>query len=175
MSEAQRFASLFDQQVLHTFELLQAMPASAWEAIPVDSETNYLGTRVNRITISSLTKHLCAAEGHWLRRLGQIEEGSIVPPPGPSLELDALQAGPKLLAHYARAHREHLLAAGSLTPVQLDRQFSFVGRKYSVRGFLWAIYGHHCYHVGQIDQLLRQQSVMPAEFLELTERERVIA
>lgn len=175
MSEAHRFASLFNQQVLHTFELLEAMPPSAWDTIPVDSEANYLGTRVNRITINSLTKHLCAAESHWFHQLTELGDGGVIAPPGPSIELDAVKAGPSLIAHYARLHGDHLVAAGSLTPAQLARQFSFVDRKYTVRGFLWAIYGHHCYHVGQIDQLLRQQSVLPAEFLELPERERVIA
>jgi uncharacterized damage-inducible protein DinB len=50
-----------------------------------------------------------------------------------------------------------------------------MGRRFTVEGFLWALYGHHCYHFGHVDLLMRQQDVTPPEFIQLPELERVIA
>ncbi len=63
----------------------------------------------------------------------------------------------------------------SRTGLRLERPVLAMGRRFTVEGFLWALYGHHCYHFGQIDLLMRQQDVTPPEFIQLPELERVIA
>src|SRR3546814_7498940 len=72
-------------------------------------------------------------------------------------------------------HFASLEAVRGYSEETLAKPFVFVGRHFTVGGFLWAVYGHHCYHVGQVDQLMRQQSVMPPEFLEYRETEKLIA
>lgn len=47
---------------------------------------------------------------------------------------------------------------------------TFVGRRFTVMGFLWAIHGHHGIRLGPIDLVLR-----PLGDMEWHERARVIA
>lgn len=175
MNEVQRFLSLFNQQVTHSQDVLDQIPSALWTSIPVDSETNYLGTRVNRITIEALVKHLVLAEDYWTQTLSRLVSNAAMAPPGGDTTLDAMLPGGALVNHYRQVHESNLLRITKLSDEQLGTVFTFIGRQYTVQGFLWVIYGHHSYHFGQVDLLLRQQSFMPPEFLELAERNRVIA
>ena len=42
----------------------------------------------------------------------------------------------------------------------------WVGRTWSVMGFLWAAYAHRAFHIGNIDIYLRQADVVAPEFFE---------
>lgn len=173
--ERDRFRSLFDQQVRHTWETCEPLTPEQWNVVPVDSDANYLGVRVNRITVAALLRHICLVESSWFEALPRLSEGEAMPPPGGMDALDGIPGGRELLAAYRELHERGLANVAAYDESTLRRSFSFVGRRFTVAGFLWAAYGHHCYHLGQIDLLMRQQNVMPPEFLELPEQQRVIA
>lgn len=175
MDEFERFQSLFNQQVLHTLNTLETVPVPTWQAVPADSSTNYLGARVNRITIEALLKHLCQAEQHWTKALGGVRHGQkMMPPTGEALPSD-VKPGLDLISQYRVIHKFNLARIRELEGEQLNTEFLFAERRFTVMGFLWAMYGHHSYHFGQIDLLLRQQEHLPPEFLEYPERSKVIA
>ncbi|MBA5638684.1 DinB family protein [Duganella sp. LX20W] len=175
MNDHERFLSLFNQQVTLSLNTLEQIPAGLWTSIPADSETNYLGQRISRITIAALAGHLMRAEYYWTTTLSKLAPGEeMVPPVGiPMLEL--ADAGQPLVNQYRQVLEHNLNRLRALSPQQLATEFTFIGRRYTVQGFLWAIYAHHSYHYGQIDLLLRQQSYLPPEFLELPELGRLIA
>jgi uncharacterized damage-inducible protein DinB len=98
----------------------------------------------------------------------------MVPPVGvPMLEL--ADTGMPLVNQYREVLESNLNRIREMPPEQLTTVFTFIGRKFTVQGYLWAIYAHHSYHFGQIDLLLRQQSHLPPEFLELPDRDRLLA
>jgi uncharacterized damage-inducible protein DinB len=175
MSEHDRFISLFTQQVQHTWDTVAAIGPNVWTTVPIDSEANYLGLRVNRITVAALLRHLCLTETLWFETLPKLGAGAVMAPPSGNGPLDDVAPGDDLLATYERQHLASLDAVRAYSYDVLAKPFIFVGRHFTVRGFLWAIYGHHCYHVGQVDQLMRQQNVMPPEFLEYCETDKLIA
>lgn len=175
MTEMDRFRSLFTQQVEHTWDYVAGLTSEQWVTVPVDSDANFLGIRVNRITIAALLRHLCLTETLWFDTLPTLGDGGVMPPPTGTGPLDHVPPGRELVDLYRERHLASVDGLQRYSAETLDRTFSFVGRRYTVRGFLWAIYGHHCYHLGQVDQLMRQQNVSPPEFLEFNERVAVIA
>jgi len=175
MAELLRFRSLFNQQVLHTLGTLEHVPISLWQAVPADSNTNYLGERVNRITIEALVRHLCQAEQHWANALAETKPGQAIAPPASVTAADEVAPGVPLLQHYRATHETTLVRIQGFDEGRLATELVFAGRRFTVMGFLWAVYGHHAYHFGQIDLLLRQQGHMPPEFLEYAEMANVIA
>src|SRR3546814_6759967 len=52
MTELERFLALFTQQVQHTWDTVAHIDHPVWTTVPIDSDANYLGLRVNRITIA---------------------------------------------------------------------------------------------------------------------------
>lgn len=175
MNEVERFASLFNQQVTLSLNVLEQIPEELWTAIPADSDTNYLGQRVKRINIEALVGHLMRAEDFWTKTLGQIQANAEMSPPVGVPMLELAGTGMPLVNQYRKVLANNLNRIRELSPQQLATTFSFIGRKFTVQGYLWAIYAHHSYHFGQIDLLLRQQSHLPPEFLELPQRDRLIA
>ncbi|MHB0919867.1 MAG: DinB family protein [Thiomonas delicata] len=174
MNELKRFISLFDQQVIHTFDYLNMLSDPQWGAIPVDSETLFLGTRVNKITIGALTRHLINAESHWFKQLASLPALAAMPLPGKSDSLDEVADGVALIDAYRAMHATNLESLHALTPADLEKEFVFTGRRYTSIGFLWSVLGHHAYHLGQIDLLMRQQGLAAPEYMEWQETGRLL-
>lgn len=174
MNEVERFISLFNQQVTLSLNVLEQIPGELWTAIPADSDTNYLGQRIKRITIEALVGHLMRAEDYWTKTLSQIQLNEEMAPPVGVAMLEVASAGMPLVNQYRKVLKDALNRIREFSPEQLTTVFSFIGRKYTVQGFLWAMYAHHSYHFGQADLLLRQQSHLPPEFLELPDRDHLI-
>lgn len=174
MNELERFISLFDQTIIHTFDYLGMVKNTQWGAIPCDSEALFLGTRVNKITVGALTRHLIHAERHWFEQLGTLPVAATMPLPGKPMALEEIMDGPGLIDAYRVAHAGNLKKLHTLTSATLDKEIVFTGRRYTGIGFLWAVSGHHAYHLGQIDLLMRQQNLIAPEYMEWPETGRVL-
>lgn len=72
----------------------------------------------------------------------------------------------KALAHRTQAHNMEAFCA--LSAGQLAKHVVWVGRTWTVMGFLWAAYAHRAFHIGNIDIYLRQADVVAPEFFEFS-------
>ena len=174
MIEFKRFKSLFIQQSIHTVDYLNMLKDEHWSAIPHDSNALFLGTRVNKITIGALVRHFIIAEQHWIKAVGTMPDGSAIPTPGNSELLDKIKDGKELIESYLSAHEQNRQTLSNLTVSDLEKEFTFVGRRYTGMGILWAMFGHHAYHLGQLDLLMRQLDFIAPEYMEWSETEKVI-
>ncbi len=174
MTEFERFKSFFAQQSIHTVDYLNMLKEEQWNAIPHDSDALFLGTRVNKITIGALVRHFILAEQHWIKAVGSMPGGSVIPTPGNSALLEKVRDGKELIESYRSAHEQNKQALSDLAVSDLEKEFSFVGRRYTGMGILWAMFGHHAYHLGQLDLLMRQLNFIAPEYMEWSETEKVI-
>ncbi|MHB1677029.1 MAG: DinB family protein [Sulfuriferula sp.] len=174
MNELERFISLFNQEIVHTYDYLGMVKDEQWSAIPCDSEALFLGTRVNKITIGALTRHLMHAESHWLGQIGPLPAGATMPLPGKSATPEDVVDGSWLIEAYKVAQAGNLEKLHALTPVVLGKEIVFTGRRYTGIGFLWSILGHHAYHLGQIDLLMRQLGHIAPEYMEWPDTGRLL-
>ncbi len=176
MNELERFISLFNQEVVHTFDYLAMLDDAHWSAIPKDSDALFLGSRVNKITIGALTRHLMNAESHWFGQIAPLAAGGAMPLPssGGAAQKQDVAEGPWLIDAYKTAHAGNLDKLHALTPVVLEKEILFTGRRYTGIGFLWSILGHHAYHLGQIDLLMRQSGMIAPEYMEWPETGKLL-
>ena len=174
MTELQRFLSLYDHQVRHTLRFVEHVPQEVWLSVPVDSEFMFLGTRVARITIAALLKHLLIAEGHWFEQLATVQQGGTIPGPPSTTSLSSIEDGPAVLNVYRESHEAALRGVASFSKERLSTEFTFMGRRFAVMGLLWMVLAHHGFHLGQVDLLMRQNGLKPLEFLEWAETENVV-
>lgn len=173
MQEFGRFLSLYNQQALHTVNYLRLVTPAQWRAVPVHSDALFLGSRVKTITIAALIRHLMTAETHWIHALQEQSAEIGLPQPDPAIE--ALADGDALIHAYQTGHARRLRDLEGLHRLDLSRELRFTGRRYTAMGFLWAIYSHHGYHLGQIDLLMRQLGTVAPEYMEWPETNGVIA
>jgi len=68
------------------------------------------------------------------------------------------------IAH--RSQKQIVANFAALSQEQLNRRVVWVGRTWTVMGFLWGAYAHRAFHIGNIDIYLRQADVVAPEFFE---------
>jgi hypothetical protein len=88
-------------------DFLNMLSKEQWQAIPYNSDALFLGTRVNKITVSALLKHLIIAERHWINAVSSLPVGSTIPIPGNTALLDKVTDGTELMKSYRKAHEEN--------------------------------------------------------------------
>lgn len=174
-SSLQAFIQLFRGRVAHTLTYLEKIPAEAWQKVPVESNYLFLGTRVNTIHISALIRHLILAETHWFEKIHELPSGSVMPFPQNAHLLKDIEDGPALIQAYTHYHAARMKALETLNDEELAHTLIFAERKYTVSSLLWQILGHHSYHMGQVDILMRQQNIEPPEYMEWPQPEGHIA
>ncbi|MEE2031991.1 DinB family protein [Rhodococcus chondri] len=174
MSERDRFLSLFDQIVEQTIAFAELVDDASYTAVPIDTPELFLGTRVDKITIGGLLRHLILAEAHWFEQVRQASPGAAIPFPGNAAALEEIPDGVPLLERYRRDYTNGRAQLRTLTEEDLAKEVSFAGRRYTVMGFLWTVLGHHSFHLGQIDLLMRQQGIEPPEYMEWPENRLII-
>ncbi|MBC8084512.1 MAG: DinB family protein [Hymenobacter sp.] len=173
--ELDRFIALHDQQVQQMADFVGTISHEIYAAIPVDSPALFLGSRVKKITIGGLVRHLILAEAHWFAAVKTAADGDTIPLPQNAALLEGVPDGGPLLDKYAATYAVSLERLRSLTAADLTKRIVFVGRQYTVMGFLWTVLGHHGFHLGQLDLLLRQQGIEAPEYMEWAEQTAVIA
>ena len=160
------FIDLFSRRVEHTFTYLAQLPPEVWQKVPLDSPYMFLGTRVNSIQISSLIRHLVLAETHWFEQIHRLPHKSSIPFPNNRELLSQVTDGIELITTYRKLHQHSMQTLSAMPKEELKKVLCFAERHYRVETLLWQILGHHSYHMGQVDILMRQLGFEPPEYME---------
>ena len=164
-AEHERFLTLFQRMVDHTDAWIAKTPPDKLDWVPIQTSAMRFGDRVSRVTIKGLIAHIVVGEDHWAHSLGDLADGAVMPIPKYSALQEEFEKGDfREIAH--RSQGKIVQAFAALSPSQLDKQVIWVGRSWSVMGFLWAAYAHRAFHIGNIDIYLRQADVVAPEFFE---------
>ncbi len=148
--ELDRFLVLFDRLVHFTRDGVAATPADKLEWAPAQGSSVQFGARLSDVTIRALCVHLFVGENKWARALRDCEDGAVIVIPNDPA-LTAKLGGEDFLDVAMMVHEETMGIFRAFSESELRKSVSFSKRKWSVMGFLWAIFGHHNYHHGNID------------------------
>jgi uncharacterized damage-inducible protein DinB len=164
-AEHERFLNLFQHMVDHTDAWIQKTPPDKLDWVPIQTSAMRFGDRVSRVTIKGLIAHIVVGEDHWAHSLPEVAEGAVMPIPQYSALQEEFGSGDfQEIAH--RTQKKIMTAFAGLSQAQLDKHVVWVGRTWTVMGFLWAAYAHRAFHIGNIDIYLRQADVVAPEFFE---------
>ena len=164
-AEHERFLTLFQRMVDHTDAWIAKTPKDKLDWVPIQTSAMRFGDRVSRVTIAGLIAHIVVGEDHWAHSLPTVADGAVMPIPQYSALQEEFANGDfQEIAH--RTQKTIMANFAALTPQQLENKVVWVGRTWSVMGFLWAAYAHRAFHIGNIDIYLRQADVVAPEFFE---------
>lgn len=164
-TEFGRFLVLFDRLVHETNGWIERTPKDKLDWIPIDNDNVRFGDRVSEVTIRSLYIHTIVAEHKMVQDLHGCTDGALIPLPRDPDLTDRLRRA-DLITEGMRIHDETMRSLRSFTDVELGKTVRFAGddTTWSVMGFLWGMYGHHAYHLGNLDIYLRQADVAAPDF-----------
>jgi uncharacterized damage-inducible protein DinB len=170
--EFDRFLVLFDQLASETSRWIKATPPEKFEWLPVDNSNLRFGDRISRVTIKSLYIHIAVVEHVFIRMLKACEPRALLPLPKDP-ELTARLASGDVVIEAAKLHQEDMSRLRSYDDDVLRKTVRFAGDDtiWSVMGFLWSLYAHRAYHLGNIDIYIRQADVPAPDFYSFQPKE----
>ena len=164
-AEHDRFLTLFQRMVDHTDAWIARTPPDKLDWVPIQTSAMRFGDRVSRVTIKGLIAHIVVGEAYWAEFLPECADGATMAPPRHLALAEKFESGDfRALARETQAatmKRFRALSSGAL-----EKHVTWVGRDWTVMGFLWGAYAHRAFHLGNIDIYLRQADVVAPEFFE---------
>lgn len=172
VSEFERFLVLFDRLVDEIYLWLERTPREKLEWQPIDNPNVRFGDRVARVTIKSLFVHMAVADHRLIKGMQECADGGLLPLPRDP-DLSARIAQGDLIGNAARLHEEDMRRLQSYDSATLNKSVRFAGDRttWSVMGFLWSLYGHRAYHLGNIDIYVRQAGIAAPDFYSFNPKE----
>ena len=161
--ELKRFIVMFDRLVHHTNRWIEVTPNDKLEWVPVDNPNVRFGDRVSLVNIKGLYVHMAVGEYHWFRGLGNCTNNATIPLPKDATLTEELSDG-DFVGKFMLQHEESMELVRNYSTEQLTKTIQFSGCTWTVMGFLWAIYGHRNYHLGNIDIYLRQSDTVAPDY-----------
>lgn len=163
MTEFDRFLIMFDRMFDFVETYIIKTPEDKYEWIPIDGPGVSFGDRLENITIKGLYVHLTTSEDGFVRSIIDIEDGGEIPLPiNEKLTNDVYDGD--IIVMGREIHENCMALLRDLSAEQLAKTVWFQGGEYSVMGFLWALYAHYAYHLGNIDTYMRQGDMNPTAF-----------
>lgn len=165
MSEFNRFLILFARLVSETYLWLERTPPEKLDWLPIDTPNLRFGDRVSRVTIQSLFIHMAVADHRLIQGVAECQPGALLPLPRDPELSGRLKEG-NLAANTAALHELDMQRFRSFDEPLLNKTVRFAGDQstWSVMGFLWGLYGHRAYHLGNLDIYVRQANVEAPDF-----------
>lgn len=168
--ELERFLIMFDGLVTLANDWIVATPKDKLNWLPAEGPGVRFGDRLTHVTIKTLYGHLALAEYSWVHAIRDGDDGMVL-----SLDKDpdiaARLESDDFLAEAVKLHAQCMEVMGGYTESQLGKKVIHTERTYSAMGFLWAMYAHHAYHLGNIDIYLRLSGETAPDFFRFHRRE----
>jgi uncharacterized damage-inducible protein DinB len=162
--ELERFLTLFEGIALSTDKWMAATPADKLDWTPVDNPNMKFGDRISTITIRSVFVHVIVGECWWAKTYRDCEDGEVfTATPNPELT-DKLMKSADLVGDARKLHEENMDHYRNYSDEQLNKKITWMGREWTIMGFLWAIYSHRSYHLGNMDIYLREADAVAPDF-----------
>ncbi|MDP4594258.1 MAG: hypothetical protein NWT00_06795 [Beijerinckiaceae bacterium] len=165
-AEQHRFLSLFDALTEANNAWMNGMPKDKWNWVPFDNPNMKFGDRISTITIKSVFIHTIVGEVQWASLLPSVAEGGEMKMDPSKIKplTQQLDEATDLIDASMQLHAQNMDAFGSIGAEQLAKNIRWTGRDWTVMGFLWGIYSHRSYHLGNIDIFMREANEPAPDF-----------
>lgn len=162
-AERDRFLVLFGRLAEWTNRWIELTPPDKLDWVPLEQDSVKYGDRLSRVTTKNLYIHTIVAEHCWAKALSECEEGGDIGLPQDPPLSEKLDQG-NLVERAGDLHKRNMALFGALTEAQLATNIVFNDRRWTVAGFLWGIYSHRAFHLGNVDIYLRQGGIEAPDF-----------
>lgn len=162
--ELSRFLALFDALVVATNAWIERTPDEKLEWVPLDNPNMKFGDRISTINIKSVYVHTIIGERRWATMLRDCDDGAVLKATPDPETTERLMASDDVVRDAMEIHRDNMALFSGYDAAQLGKHMKWSGRDWTVMGFLWGVYCHRAYHLGNIDIYLREADEPAPDF-----------
>ncbi|MEC7277635.1 MAG: DinB family protein [Bdellovibrionota bacterium] len=160
----ERFLGMTNIKRSRIRKFLENIKNEIYKVVPIDSSKNSSGNCVGEIKIDTLSRHIVIAEKAWLTPIFDFKDIGTIPITQ-SVVIEADLIPDKAVDYYDSQVDAFYEKLRDIDHEILFYEINFVGKKYTVMGYLWLMFSHNAFHLGQVDLLMRQQELLATEFM----------
>jgi hypothetical protein len=162
-NELNRFLDLYGTVVAATNDWIKATPPEVLDWIPDEGPGNLFTDARGKLSIRLFYVHLVSSDHKQAPQLWSCDEGATIVPSDRELA-DKLMASDDLVGDAARLHEQDMADFGKITDTQMEKTVLRGDHQWTIAGYLWSIYSHRAFHVGNMDIYLRERHVVPPNY-----------
>jgi uncharacterized damage-inducible protein DinB len=162
-SEIERFLELYGALARVTHDWIAAAPDDVLEWVPVDGEGSLFIDGRGRMSILGQYIHISVGDHVQAPQLATCEDGAALN----AFDKDIaarLRASPDLIDDARAMHDEDMTHFAAITETQMEKHIFRGEHQWRLVDYLWSIYSHRAFHVGNMDIYLRAAGVTPPAF-----------
>ena len=162
-NELSRFLDLYGTVVEATNDWIRTTPPELLDWIPDDGPGNLFTDARGKLSIRQFYAHLVSSDHVQSPQLWSCDDGASIV----SSDKDcaaALMASDNLVGDATKLHQEDMENFAKITDGQMEKTVTRGTHQWSVAGYLWTIYSHRAFHVGNMDIYLRERKVAPPNY-----------
>jgi uncharacterized damage-inducible protein DinB len=163
VSEIERFLELYGALARVTHDWISAAPDDVLEWVPVDSEDSLFIDGRGRMSILGQYIHIIVGDHVQAPQLANCDDGAALN----AFDKDIagrLRASPTLIHDAKAMHDEDMKHFASISEAQLEKHVLRGEHQWRLADYLWSIYSHRAFHVGNMDIYLRATGITPPAY-----------
>jgi uncharacterized damage-inducible protein DinB len=163
VSEIERFLKLYGALARATHDWIAAAPDDVLEWVPVDSEDSLFIDGRGRMSILGQYIHIIVGDHVQAPQLANCDDGAALN----AFDKDIagrLRASPTLIHDAKAMHDEDMKHFASISEAQLEKHVLRGEHQWRLADYLWSIYSHRAFHVGNMDIYLRATGITPPAY-----------
>jgi len=162
-SELNRVLELYGNVARATNEWVAAAPADLLDWIPDDGPGSEFIDGRGRLSIRTLYVHLVMGDHVQAPQLSSCKAGATITFSDPALT-ERLMASKDLVGDAMKLHEEDMAQFRAITEEQMEKTVYRGRKEWTVASYLWSIYSHRAFHVGNMDIYLRASRIAPPAY-----------
>lgn len=167
--ELNRFLELYGNVARATNDWIAAAPDELLDWIPDDGpDSGFIDGR-GRLSLRTLYIHLVMGDHVQAPQLASCEDGAKLVWADQDLA-DRLTASRDLVGDAARLHEEDMAHFRAISDAQMEKTVYRGKHRWTVASYLWSIYSHRAFHIGNMDIYLRASHVPPPAYYPAIQR-----
>ena len=162
-SEIERFLELYGALARVTHDWIAAAPDDVLEWVPVDGEDSLFIDGRGRMSILGQYIHIIVGDHVQAPQLATCDDGAKIDAFDKDIA-SKLRASPDLIVDARAMHDKDMTHFAAINEAQMEKHILRDEHQWRLADYLWSIYSHRAFHVGNMDIYLRAAGVTPPAF-----------
>ncbi len=168
-NELNRFLDLYGAVARATNEWVAAAPAELLDWIPDDGPDSEFIDGRGRLSIKTFYIHLVVGDHVQAPQLSSCADGATIAFSDQAVT-DRLAASGNLVEDAMKLHDEDMAHFRAITDAQMEKTIYRGKTEWTVAAYLWTIYSHRAFHIGNMDIYLRTSHIAPPAYYPAIQR-----
>jgi len=167
--ELDRFLDLYGNVARATNAWMAAAPPELHDWIPDDGPGSQFIDGRGRLSLKGFYIHLVMGDHVQAPQLAACADGATITVSDKAVA-ERLAASEDLVGDAIKLHEQDMVHFRAISDAQMEKTIYRGKHEWTVASYLWSIYSHRAFHIGNMDMHLRARQIAPPAYYPAIER-----